>query len=77
MDSIGDGSNRIIGEHAVGDFAMVHGHAVDVMKESEGQPGHVQATSRAALHCLKRGSQVVDQNVPDQVYGKLVMTRRH
>jgi hypothetical protein len=56
VDPVGDRVDRVVREHAARDFPVPHRHSVDVMGESQRQPGHVQ--------------DLIDPSVPGEQHGR-------
>lgn len=42
MHAVGDGPDRIVGEHAARYLAMLHGYAVDVVGTPQSQISHIE-----------------------------------
>ena len=63
MDSVGDGVDLVLGEHDLGDLAVLHGDAVDVAGEAEGEVGHVHEAIVETAGGFDGGSAVVAENL--------------
>ncbi len=77
MHAVGDGVNRIFREHLLRNFAVLHGHAVGVMRTIEGQRNQVHFSARAAIGERERGDAIGAENFRGQFDGKFVEGRSH
>ena len=73
---VGDGVDRVSGEHLLRDLAMPLGHAVDVVGEIQREPRHVELVL-TAQHPDFLGGQGLAQHLLDEFVGELVVSRRN
>ena len=77
MHAVGDGVDGEFREHATRDFGVLHGHAVGVAGEAQGQQGHIQhAIAKTAL-LFKASRAVAAQDADGLLGGETVVAGGH
>jgi hypothetical protein len=69
--------NRIFREHLLRNFAVLHGHAVGVMRAIQRQRNQIHFSARAAIRKRQRCDAILPKNFRGQIDGKLVESRSH
>ena len=73
MDAVGDGVDVVVGEHLLRDLAVLHGDAVDVAREAQGEVGHVEQAVVQAAEALDGGAALVAEDGVHLVEAELVV----
>ncbi len=73
VDAVGDGVDLVVGEHLLRDLAVLHGDAVDVAREAQGEVGHVEQRVVQAAEALDGGAALVAEHGVHLVEAELVV----
>ncbi len=58
VNAVGDGVDLVLREHVLGDLAVLHGYAVDVAGEAEGEIGHIEQVVVETARSLDGGAAI-------------------
>ena len=75
VDSVGNGMDRVAGEHAVRNLPMLHRNPIDIPGAMQGQLCQIQCLPIVAG--LQQSAPAISQHASSEFLGKLIVTGRH
>jgi len=77
VNAVGDGPNRVVGKHPARNLGMMHRDTVNIVRALQGHVRHIQRAVGQAACPFKCDRSLRSQDLPDQIFWKLIVARRH